>query len=302
MSNLPQNISPNILPPLVLASGIRSLSLQTAAFKSYSNWIANHTGYPFGTVLEPEIDKLPKRSSDSIFINPEPKKVCPSPESSISEDKLPKRSSDSIFINPEPKNVCPSTKEPNSEEKENQDPEWKKFLEEQYPERNKVRPKLSSYTTIEELNNLKPEPRDHVYSKVCSKCHREYAGHKCPRFKGRIVPCPGFARCPTASRNYHLDEVDKKPQTQDQIDKRKEEIAQTLLKNSQVDKKSKRPKPKSIGNIDSYIPEGMNKIDFVNGIIKHGVRIIQQGKDGTLTPQSIKETLKTEVSFSFSNE
>jgi hypothetical protein len=111
------------------------------------------------------------------------------------------------------------------------------------------------------------------------------------------VKCPGWERCPTRARKYHKDVVDLKPQTKQEIEKRKAEISQKILqdKSPTKDKSSKRPKPKT-GSIEKYIPENMTKTEFVNRVLKHGYAIVKQGKEGNISPDKVKEILSTEVS------
>jgi hypothetical protein len=127
--------------------------------------------------------------------------------------------------------------------------------------------------------------------------------YQCPKFRGKIVQCPGFERCPTGARKHHSGQVDKKPQTREAIQSRKEELIKELekqnLANAPPDpssKTSRRPKSKAMGNIEKYIPEGFSPIQFVNGVMKHGVSICQQGREKALTLASLQETLKKDVS------
>lgn len=163
---LPIRLSSNVVvPPAVLTSMLSSFSKQTTAYRSYISWLAKQTETTETTTNLTKRAQIP----EGISVGNDPKKArtTPAPDG---EKQIP---------DPIPTPSLEPEKTSNQTQAQGKS-DFDVFLDTYYPQKNTLRPKLITYTTLESLNSISPESSDEEVQKICRKCHNEYqgSGHK----------------------------------------------------------------------------------------------------------------------------
>jgi hypothetical protein len=104
------------------------------------------------------------------------------------------------------------------------------------------------------------------------KCYKE----------GVLLCCPSFAQCPGALRHKHLDEVDSRPHSKDDIDKVIEKLQSKAkkeeMKRIKEEKQQCKPRVPGLPNINNMVPPGMSKVEYLAKLLREGIRMSNQAQ------------------------